>query len=161
MNKFLKEFRDFAFKGNVMNLAVGVIIGAAFQGVVSSLTDNILSPIIGLFTKQNFDSLQLQIFGVTLKYGAFITSIINFIIMAFVVFLLVRVMNIAMTLELKKHEKSAEAPKPPEVKHCTYCFSEINIKATRCPACTSQLESPASGKPSLLAKAQSGLLQEK
>ena len=161
MNKFLKEFRDFAFKGNVMNLAVGVIIGAAFQGVVSSLTDNILSPIIGLFTKQNFDSLKLEVFGVSLKYGAFITSIINFIIMAFVVFLLVRVMNIIMSLEIKKQEKHAEEAPKPTVKQCPHCFSEINIKATRCPACTSQLEVPPSKKPSLLAKAQSGLLQGK
>ena len=157
MSKFLKEFRDFAFKGNVMNLAVGVIIGAAFQSVVSSLTDNILSPIIGLFTKQNFDSLKLEVFGVTLKYGAFITSIINFIIMAFVVFMLVRIMNIAMSLD-KRHE----APKPPTVKQCPYCLSEINIKAARCPACTSQLEAVAAPpRPSLLAKAESGLVQGK
>ena len=135
MKKFLKEFRDFAFKGNVMNLAVGVIIGAAFQGVVSSLTENILSPIIGLFTKQNFDSLKLEVFGVTLKYGAFITSIINFIIMAFVVFLLIRIMNIILALE----KKEPEVIKPTK-KHCPYCCSEIDIKATRCPACTSQLE---------------------
>ena len=154
MNKFFKEFRDFAFKGNVMNLAVGVIIGAAFQSVVSSLTTNILSPIIGLFTRQNFDSLQLEVFGITLKYGAFITSVINFIIMAFVVFLLIRVMNFAISLE-----KKPEAPKPPTVKQCTFCFSEINIKATRCPACTSQLEAVSSPRPSLLSKAESGLSQ--
>ena len=135
MKKFLQEFRDFAFKGNVMNLAVGVIIGAAFQSVVKSLTDNILSPIIGLFTRQNFDSLQLEVLGITLKYGAFITSVINFIIMAFVVFLLIRVMNIAISLEKKK----METPAPATVKQCTYCLSEINIKATRCPACTSHL----------------------
>jgi len=135
MRKFMKEFRDFAFKGNVMNLAVGVIIGAAFQGVVSSLTENILSPIIGLFTKQNFDSLKLEVLGITLKYGAFITSLINFIIMAFVVFLLIRFMNTVMSSD----KKEPEAPKPPEKKQCTFCFSEIDIKATRCPACTSQL----------------------
>ena len=134
MKKFLREFRDFALKGNVMNLAVGVIIGAAFQGVVSSLTENILSPIIGLFTKQNFDSLKLEVIGVTLKYGAFITSVINFIIMAFVVFLLIRVMNIILTWE-----KKLETPKSPSTKICAYCFSVINIKATRCPACTSQI----------------------
>ncbi|MDR2952113.1 MAG: large conductance mechanosensitive channel protein MscL, partial [Treponema sp.] len=84
MKNFFKEFRDFAMKGNVLNLAVGVIIGAAFQGVVSSLTENILSPIIGLLMRQNFDSLMLEVMGITLKYGAFITSIINFIIMALV-----------------------------------------------------------------------------
>jgi len=134
MKKFLKEFKDFALKGNVLNLAVGVIIGAAFQGVVSSLTENILSPIIGLLTRQNFDSLMLQVLGITLKYGAFITSVINFIIMAFVVFLIVRTMNKILTI-------GQEKPKDPipTKKQCAFCFSEIDIKATRCPACTSQL----------------------
>jgi large conductance mechanosensitive channel len=136
MKKFLNEFKDFALKGNVLNLAVGVIIGASFQGVVNSLTENILSPIIGLLTRQNFDSLMLKVLGITLKYGAFITSIINFIIMAFVVFMLVRIMNRILTIG---HDKSKAAP--PAKKKCAYCFSEIDIKATRCPACTSQLDS--------------------
>jgi large conductance mechanosensitive channel len=135
MKKFLKEFKDFALKGNVLNLAVGVIIGAAFQGVVSSLTENILSPIIGLLMRQNFDSLTLELLGITLKYGAFITSVINFIIMAFVVFLIVKLMTRILTIGQEK----PEAP-PPSKKQCTYCLSEIDIKATRCPACTSQLE---------------------
>jgi len=135
MKKFLKEFKDFALKGNVLNLAVGVIIGASFQGVVSSLTENILSPIIGLLMRQNFDSLKLEVLGITLKYGAFITTVINFIIMAFVVFMLVRIMNRILTI-------GHENPKAlPTKKQCTYCLSEIDIKATRCPACTSQLES--------------------
>ena len=135
MKKFLSEFRDFALKGNVLNLAVGVIIGASFQGVVNSLTENILSPIIGLLTRQNFDSLKLEVLGITLKYGAFITNIINFIIMAFVVFMLVRIMNRLLAIG---HEKQKAAP--PVKKKCAYCFSEIDIKATRCPACTSRLE---------------------
>lgn len=139
MNKFLKEFRDFALKGNVMNLAVGVIIGSAFQGIVTSLTDNILSPIIGLFTRQNFDALQLDIFGVTLRYGAFLTALINFIIMAFVVFLLVKGMNKILSFEDKK--KNVEVK--PTDKDCPYCLTKINIKATRCPHCTSQLETIA------------------
>jgi large conductance mechanosensitive channel len=133
MKKLLKEFKDFALKGNVLNLAVGVIIGAAFQGVVSSLTENILSPIIGLLMRQNFDSLKLELLGITLKYGAFITSVINFLIMAFVVFMIVKVMNQLLTL-------GQEKPLPTK-KRCAYCLSEIDIKATRCPACTSQLES--------------------
>ena len=133
MKKFLNEFKDFALKGNVLNLAVGVIIGAAFQGVVSSLTENILSPIIGLLTRQNFDSMMLEVLGITFKYGAFITSVINFIIMAFVVFLLVRIMNKILTLG---HEKQKA---PLTKKKCNYCFSEIDINAIRCPACTSQL----------------------
>jgi len=135
MKKFLREFKNFALKGNVMNLAVGVIIGAAFQGVVGSLTDNILSPIIGLLTGQNFDSLQLEILGTTLKYGAFITSVVNFLIMALVVFILIRAMNRILTVGRKKPE-----PPEPTTKRCAYCFSEIDIRATRCPKCTSQLE---------------------
>ena len=93
MKKFLQEFKSFAMKGNVLDLAVGVIIGAAFQAVVASLTKNILAPIIGLFAKQNFDALHWEVLGTTIGYGAFITSLINFIIMAFVVFLLVKAMN--------------------------------------------------------------------
>jgi len=135
MKNFLKEFKDFALKGNVLNLAVGIIIGAAFQGVVNSLTENILSPIIGLLTRQNFDSLMLEVLGITLKYGAFITSVINFIIMAFVVFMLVKIMNRILTIG---HEKQKAVL--PVKKQCKYCFSEVDIKATRCPACTSQLE---------------------
>jgi len=134
MKKFLNEFKDFALKGNVLNLAVGVIIGASFQGVVNSLTENILSPIIGLLTRQNFDSLTLEVLGITLKYGAFITSVINFIIMAFVVFMLVRIMNKILTIG---HDKQTA---PLTTKKCNYCFSEIDIQATRCPACTSLLE---------------------
>jgi len=136
MKKFLNEFKDFALKGNVLNLAVGVIIGAAFQGVVSSLTENLLSPVIGLLTRQNFDSLKLELLGITLKYGAFITSVINFMIMAFVVFLLVRIMNRILAIGQEKQK----APLPTK-KKCAYCFSEIDIKAIRCPACTSILES--------------------
>ncbi|MCL2319842.1 MAG: large conductance mechanosensitive channel protein MscL [Treponema sp.] len=134
MKKFLQEFKDFALRGNVMSLAVGVIIGSAFQGVVSSLTNNVLSPIIGLFTRQNFDSLQLQVLGITLKYGAFITSVINFIIMAFVVFLMVRAMN--TLLSLGEHHKK-EPPAPPRL--CPYCKTVLHPEATRCPACTSQI----------------------
>jgi len=133
MKKFLNEFKDFALKGNVMSLAVGVIIGSAFQGVVKSLTDNILSPIIGLFTKQNFDSIELNVVGITLKYGAFITSVINFLIMALVVFLLVRGMNRLLSLV---EQKPAAAP-PPRL--CPYCKTAIHKDATRCPACTSEL----------------------
>ena len=130
MKSFFNEFKEFISKGNVMNLAIGVIIGAAFQGVVTSLTDNIISPIIGLFAGQNFDYLVLEILGVSLKYGAFITSVINFLITALVIFVIVKAMN--------RFEKPAPALMPP--KKCPYCFSIINDDATRCPACTSQLD---------------------
>ena len=114
-----------------MSLAVGVIIGSAFQGVVKSLTDNILSPIIGLFTRQNFDSLELNVLGITLRYGAFITSVINFFIMAFVVFLLIHTMN--RLLSLKDQKKGP----PPPARLCPYCKTKLHEEATRCPACTS------------------------
>jgi len=130
LKKFFEEFKEFISKGNVMSLAVGVIIGGAFQAVVASLTNDIISPIIGLFAGQNFDYLVLEVIGITLKYGAFITSLINFLITAFVVFLMVKAMN--------QFNKPAPAAKP--ARKCPFCFSEVNDDATRCPACTSQLE---------------------
>jgi len=132
MKKFIKEFREFAIRGNVMSLAVGLIIGSAFQGVVKSFTDNILSPVIGLFTGQNFDFLVLSVFGITLYYGAFITSIINFLIMAFVVFLMIRAMNRLMSIGSRK-----EPEKPARL--CPFCKTALHPDATRCPACTSSL----------------------
>lgn len=136
MKKFFNEFKTFIMKGNVLDLAVAVIVGAAFQNIVTSLTDNIISPIIGLFTKMNFDQLVLQVPGtdVVLKYGAFITAVINFLIMAFVIFLLVKSINKVMTIGKKKEEEKKTTKK------CDFCKSEINIEATRCPHCTSKLE---------------------
>jgi large conductance mechanosensitive channel len=133
MKKFLNEFKEFALKGNVMDLAIGVIIGAAFQNVVSALTSNILSPIIGLFVGQNFDGLSVKVLGVTIQYGAFITSVINFIIMAFVVFLIVKMLNKVSA------SKKSDAAKEPDTQTCPYCCREIPAKAIRCPECTSQL----------------------
>ncbi|MCL2030455.1 MAG: large conductance mechanosensitive channel protein MscL [Oscillospiraceae bacterium] len=133
MKKFLKEFKEFAVKGNVMSLAVGVIIGAAFQGVVTSLTDNVLSPLIGLFMGQNFDALEAGFLGVTLSYGKFITSAVNFLIMAFVVFLMVRAMNRVMRIGKKP------APPAPPPRLCPYCKTEIHREAVKCRACTSEL----------------------
>jgi len=136
MRKFLKEFRDFILRGNVLNLAVGVIIGGAFQAIVSSLTADILAPIIGLFTRQSFDSWEWTIVpGVDLKYGAFITNVFNFIIMAFIVFLIVKLMNKIMSIN-----KKPEAPAEPTTHKCPFCMTEIDINATRCPACTSILK---------------------
>ncbi|MDL2294470.1 large conductance mechanosensitive channel protein MscL [Ruminococcaceae bacterium OttesenSCG-928-D13] len=142
MKKFLQEFKDFALRGNVMDLAVGVIIGAAFQTVVTALTDNILSPIIGLFTGANFDSLVLNIptwsGEISLKYGSFITALINFIIMAFVIFLLVRGMN--------RLAKIGQKPKPagePATMRCPYCLTDIPFGAIRCPHCTAELAGEA------------------
>ena len=131
MRKFMQEFREFALRGNVMNLAVGMIIGMAFQEIVTSLTENILSPLIGLLIGQNFDALTWDVLGVTLRYGAFITSVFNFIILAFVVFLIVRSMNKLM------EKKGAKEPVPEQC--CPFCLTTLQQGATRCPACTSTL----------------------
>lgn len=138
MKKFFQEFKAFAMRGNVMELAIGVIIGAAFQGVIASLTDNILSPIIGLFTRGNLNNLAATIPGlnVTITYGAFLTSLINFVILLFVVFLLVKGMNRL----LKKKDA------PPDTKKCPYCCTDIPVNATRCPNCTAELPTAEAGK---------------
>lgn len=91
--KIIDEFKTFISRGNVLDLAVGVIIGGAFQSLVKSLTDNIISPILGCFSKADFNAYTLEIGNLSLKYGAFFTDIINFIIMAFIVFIIVKVMN--------------------------------------------------------------------
>ncbi|MEG2144565.1 MAG: large conductance mechanosensitive channel protein MscL [Oscillospiraceae bacterium] len=135
MKKFLKEFKQFALRGNVMDLAVGVIIGGAFQGIVKSLTEDIISPLIGLFAKTDFSDLYITLLGVQIHYGAFITATINFLIMAMIIFLLVKGMN-----KLASLGQHAEAPKAPTTKACPFCCSEISISATRCPHCTSELK---------------------
>lgn len=138
LKKFLNEFKEFIMRGNVLDLAVAVLVGAAFQSIVTSLTDNIISPVIGLFTRMNFDQLSVQIpyTDVIIKYGAFITSVINFVIMALIIFLIVKVINKIMTFGRKKEEQTQEET----TKVCPYCKSEISIDATRCPHCTSKLE---------------------
>jgi len=136
MKNFLKEFKEFAMRGNVMDLAVGIIIGAAFTAIVTSLVDNILSPIIGLLVQVNFSHLVLEIGGVTLEYGAFIMEVINFIIVAFALFVIVKTLNKAASFGRKPAEEEEEVP---TTKECPYCKSEINIEAVRCPHCTSQL----------------------
>lgn len=142
MKKFFKEFKEFALQGNVMNLAVGVIIGAAFQGLVSSFTTNLISPLIGLFTKGNLNHLQFEALGATFTYGAFITDIINFLITAFIVFLLVKGMN-----KLTSLGKKTEPEKAPETKKCPYCYTDIPVQATRCPNCTAELAGAPAVKP--------------
>ena len=134
MNKFLKEFKEFALRGNVMDLAVGVIVGAAFQGIVNSLVNDIISPIIGLVANQDLSYLVATVAGVEIHYGAFITAVINFVIMVFVIFLLVKAMNKIASIGKKKEE-----PKP-VTKECPYCKSKIHIDAVKCPHCTASLE---------------------
>lgn len=134
MKKFLKEFKEFALRGNVMDLAVGIIIGGAFQGIVKSLVDDLISPFIGLFANTNFDNLILSIGGVEIRYGSFLTNVLNFIIMAFVIFMMLKVLNRLAGIRKK------EEPAAPTEKVCPYCKSKISIAATRCPHCTSILE---------------------
>jgi large conductance mechanosensitive channel len=142
----LKEFKAFAMRGNVIDLAIGVVIGGAFGKIVSSLVTDIIMPPIGLLlnginfndlfislTGQKFDSLKAaqDAGAATINYGVFVNTLINFIIVAFVIFLLVRAIN--------KMQKPAPAAPAPETKDCPYCLSAIPVKATRCPHCTSQL----------------------
>ena len=112
MKKFFGEFKTFIMRGNVLDLAVGVIIGAAFQAIVTSLTSDIISPILGLFGGMNFDQYALTIGDVSIGYGKFLTAVINFIIMAFVIFLIVKLVNKIMSIGKKPEEK--EEPKEPD-----------------------------------------------
>ena len=133
---FLDEFKEFALRGNVIDLAVGVIIGAAFQAIVNSLIEDILSPLLGLVLREDFSSLSLDLFdgSVSIRYGAFLMAIVNFLIMAFVIFLIVKGIN---TL---RNRGKKNVPEDPTEKTCPYCQSQISIKATRCPNCTSVLD---------------------
>ena len=134
MKSFISEFKEFALRGNVMDMAIGIIIGAAFTAIVTALVDNIISPIIGMFVKVDFNHLVATVNGVELQYGAFIMAIVNFVIVALGLFCIIKAMNKAASIG-KKPEPEAE----PTTKICPYCKSEISIEATRCPHCTSQL----------------------
>ena len=133
MKAFFAEFKKFILRGNVIDMAVGVIIGAAFQAIVTSLVDDIISPLIGLVANTDLSAMVATVGDVEIRWGAFITAIINFIIMAFVIFLIVKAINKAAELGKKKEEET------PTTKKCPYCKSEIPIEATRCPHCTSEL----------------------
>ena len=135
-SKFINEFKEFALRGNVLDLAVGVLIGGAFQNIVASFTKNIISPILGCFGEVNFSEFSLKIGNLNITYGAFITDIINFIIMAFVVFLIVKFMNKLANLGSKNKQEIKEEK---TTKICPYCLGEISVKATRCMHCTSEL----------------------
>lgn len=132
---FFGEFKAFISKGNVMDMAVGIIIGGAFTSIVKSLVKDIISPLLGLIGGMNFDQFSLKFAGITLAYGKFLTATINFLLMAFVLFLIVKAFNKASSI-VKKDEAEEEAA---ETKTCPFCKSEINIEATRCPMCTSEL----------------------
>ena len=130
MKKFMEEFKAFALRGNVMDMAVGVIIGGAFSGIVTSLTDNFINPILNVLTGGATYTLQ----DVSGFASSFIASVVNFLIMAFIIFLLVKGLNRLAEIGKKPEEAAA-----PTTKKCPFCMSEISIEATRCPHCTSEL----------------------
>jgi large conductance mechanosensitive channel len=145
-NKMLKEFKEFIMRGNVLDLAIAVIIGAAFGRIVTSLVNDILMPPIGVaLGKVDFSNLFIDLSGAnhptiaaakaagaaTINYGLFLNTVIDFIIVAFVIFVIVKQVN-------RMRRPGAEPP-PPSTKDCTFCFTNIPLKATRCPNCTSEL----------------------
>lgn len=135
MKSFMKEFKEFVSRGNVMDMAVGIIIGSAFSAIVTSLVEDIINPILGIFGGMNFDKLSVTLAGdATLNYGKFISAIINFLIMALIIFFIMKAMNKASAVMKKDEEEPA-----PTTKKCPYCKSEIPIDATRCPNCTSEI----------------------
>ena len=159
MKKFFGEFKEFIMRGNVVDLAVAVIIGGAFQAIIKSFIDDLVMPFIGLLTgginfadqfivlkvPQGVDAALVEaaktsadataLGAAVWAYGSFITAVINFIVMAFVIFIMVKAINKAQTIGKKKEEKEEEVT----TKECPFCCTEISINATRCPHCTSEL----------------------
>lgn len=138
MKKFFDEFKTFIARGNVMDMAVGVIIGGAFKSIVDSLVNDIINPFLGVFGGLNFSEYAIKLNGeASLNYGNFITAVINFLVMAFIIFTIVKVMN---NMAAKMAPKKEETPAAPTTKKCPFCKTEIAIDATRCPHCTSVVE---------------------
>ena len=148
----LKEFKEFALKGNIIDMAIGVIIGGAFQKIVSSLVNDIIMPTLAIFTgKVDFSDLVFTVGNSSIKYGSFITTIVDFLIIAFSIFIAIRTINklndkakenldkVSHKNKIFKKNKAKDTVEEPTTKVCPFCFSEINIKATRCPHCTSDL----------------------
>ena len=149
MKKFIEEFKAFALKGNMVDLAVGMIIGSAFTSIVNSLVNDIFMPVLSIFTGQiDFSNMFIALDGnkyptleaakevtATINYGSFITQTINFLLMALVVFLAVKAIS-----RMEKIGKQPEAPKAPTEKKCPYCSTMIPLSAVRCPHCTSNLD---------------------
>lgn len=138
MKKFFSEFKEFISRGNVLDLAVGVIIGAAFGAIVTALCEKIITPlielIIGSILGKSIDEMTSVLNVGPIEFGAFLSAVINFIIMAFIIFLIVKGFN-----KMSNLRKKEEAEEEPTTKVCPFCCSEIDIKATRCPHCTSEL----------------------
>lgn len=135
MKKFLHEFKEFAMRGNVLDMAVGIVIGGAFTAIVNSLVADLITPLLGLITGgRDFSALSIRIGDAQFMYGNFISAVINFILVAFALFLVVKAVN-----RLRK-PKEETPPAAPATKICPFCKSEISVDATRCPHCTSELE---------------------
>ena len=153
----LKEFKEFATRGNIMDMAIGVVIGGAFQSIINSLVNDIIMPSISMLTgKVDFSNMVFTLGDVSIKYGNFITAVVNFLIIAFSIFLAITYINKLnkkmedikhgqldkITSKFKKNKKENKEetlPQEPLVKTCPYCYSEINYKATKCPHCTSDI----------------------
>ena len=135
IKKFFEEFKAFAMRGNVLDMAVGVVVGGAFTAIVTALVDDVINPLIGLFFKADFSDVVISLGGSSIKIGEFVNSVINFLIVAFVLFVVIKFIN-----GLHKKPAAPAAPAEPTTKVCPYCQSEISLKAVRCPHCTSKLE---------------------
>ena len=133
IKKILDEFKAFINRGNVVDMAVGVIIGAAFKAIIDSVVNDLISPIIGIIFQKDFSDLTIRIFAAEIRYGAFIMAVINFFIVAAALFAIVKVINML-------HKKKEDMPAPVTTKICPFCKSEISIDATRCPHCTSEVQ---------------------
>ena len=138
IQRFFKEFRAFAMRGNVLDMAVGIVVGAAFKSIVDSLVNDIISPVIGLFFNMDFSHVVIQVGQVSIGIGSFLNAVINFLIVALSLFVVIKAANKAASFRKKK-----ETPAAPTSRICPYCQSEISIKATRCPHCTSMIDPPA------------------
>ena len=137
MKSFLKEFKEFALKGNVMDMAIGVIIGGAFTAIVTAFTDDFITPLISIFGGTEFGG-KIPLPGPegnAILWGNFVSSAVNFLIVALILFLMIKAMNKLMTLGKKKEEEAA-----PLTKKCPFCQSDIDIKAIKCPHCTSDIK---------------------
>ncbi|MBE6017312.1 MAG: large conductance mechanosensitive channel protein MscL [Lachnospiraceae bacterium] len=137
----VKEFKEFMNRGNVVDMAVGVVIGAAFKAIIDSVVADLISPLIGIIFQQDFSSLKVTINGSDFTYGNLIMAIVNFVIVAFILFLFVKGVNkMRAAAEARKKKESEEAAAAPTTKICPYCKSEIPIDATKCSHCTSDVE---------------------
>ena len=147
IKNFFNEFKTFAMRGNVMDMAVGIIIGAAFGKIVSSMVEDVIMPPIGwVLGNVDFSDLKLVLVQksaeaeeVAIKYGAFLNTVISFIIVAFAVFILIKAIN-TLQAKMLKAEADAAANAAPTTKKCPYCCNDVALEATRCPFCTSELK---------------------